>query len=106
MTYEWSFGDLTCFKAYEGQVDVVSGIPWTLTAIDGAHSASDFSTVVVSYSAGDPFIAFADLTKANIEGWVEEALDVGAIKSRLDAQVAAQQSPTTENLPTPWSDEN
>ena len=103
MIYEWSFGNLTCFKEYEGQVDVVSGIPWTLTATDGAYSASDFSTVVVSYSVGDPFIAFADLTKANIEGWVEEVLDVDAIKQRLDDEVAEQQSPTTESLPTPWS---
>jgi hypothetical protein len=106
MTYEWTFEDLTIYKEHEGQVDVVSGIPWTLTATDGDHSASDFSTVVVQYQAGDPFIAFADLTKANIEGWVEEALDVDAIKSRLDARVAEQQSPTTENLPTPWSDGN
>lgn len=102
MTYEWTFGDLTCYKEYEGQVDVVSGIPWTLTATDGAHSASDFSTVVVQYNAGDPFIAFADLTKANIEGWVEEILDVDAIKSRLDDEVAKKQNLDTEVLVLPW----
>jgi len=102
MTYEWSFGDLTCFKEYEGQVDVVSGIPWMLTAKNGAYSATDFSTVVVSYSAGDPFIAFGDLTKANIEGWVEEILDVDAIKQRLDAEIAEQENPTIEVLAPPW----
>ena len=59
MTYEWNFRDLVCHKSVDGQVDVVSTVSWTLTATDGGFSASDNSTVGLSYKAGDPFTAFA-----------------------------------------------
>ena len=103
MIYDWEFGGLDCYKSSEGQTDVVFDVVWRLTAKDGEYSWSDGGHLEVTYTSGDPFIPFEDLTEADVQGWCEAGLDVDAIKAALDAKVAEQQSPTTEVLDPPWS---
>ena len=102
MTYDWEFSSLDCYKAHEGQTDVVFSVPWRLTARDGDYSWSDGGNLQVTYTAGDPFIPFGDLTEADVQGWCEASLDIAAIKATLDAKVAEEKNPTTEVMDPPW----
>jgi len=101
-TYDWEFGELDCYKIYEGQTDVVFDVAWRLNARDGGYSASDWGNLEVAYELGDPFTPFADLTEVIVQGWCEAGLDVDAIKTALDAKVAGLKNPTTEALDPPW----
>ena len=103
MIYDWEFGELDCYKSSEGQTDVVFDVAWRLTARDGDSSWSDGGHLEVTYTSGDPFIPFEDLTEADVQGGGEAGLDVDAIKAALDAKVAEQENPTTEVLDPPWS---
>ena len=102
MTYDWEFGELDCYKSHEGQTDVVFNIAWRLNARESGHSASDWGGLRVTYTEGDPFVAFADLTEAIVQGWCEDGLDVDAIKDGLRAKVTEEKNPTTEVLDPPW----
>ena len=102
MTYDWEFSTLNCYKSHEGQTDVVFNVAWRLNARESGYSASDWGGLSVTYTEGDPFVAFADLTEAIVQGWCEAGLDVDAIKVDLDAKVAEQENPTTEVLDPPW----
>jgi len=106
MTYDWEFGELDCYKSSEGQTDVVFDVAWRLTARDGDSSWSDGGHLEVTYTSGDPFIPFESLTKADVQGWCEAGLDVDAIKTALDAKVAEQENPTTEEMTPPWQDQS
>ena len=106
MTYDWEFGELDCYKSHAGQTDVVFDIAWRLNARESGYSASRSGNLKVSYTSGDPFIPFADLTKSNVQGWCEAGLDVDAIKTALDAKVAEQESPATEEMTPPWQDQS
>ena len=105
MTYDWEFGELDCYKSSEGQTDVVFDVVWRLTARDGDSSWSDGGHLEVNYQSGNPFISFESLTKADVQGWCEAGLDVDAIKTALDAKVAEQESPATEEMTPPWQDQ-
>jgi len=102
MTYDWEFSSLDCYKSHEGQTDVVFDVAWRFTARDGDYSSSSWGGLSVTYTEGDPFVPFPDLTKAIVQGWCEDGLDVDAMKVGLDARVAEQENPTTEVLAPPW----
>ena len=102
MTYDWEFGELDCYKSHEGQTDVVFNIAWRLNARESGHSASAGGSLGVTYTEGDPFVPFADLTEAIVQGWCEDGLDVDTIKTGLRARVNEAKNPTTEVLDPPW----
>ena len=105
MTYDWEFGELDCYTRSAGQIDVVFNVSWRLNARNGDYSSSDWGNLKVTYVSGDPFISFGSLTKSNVQGWCEAGLDVDAIKTALDAKVAEQESPATEEMTPPWQDQ-
>jgi hypothetical protein len=90
-----------------GQTDVVYQIHWTLHGDDGSgHTASVYGSVNCTYTEGDPFIAFADLTQSDVEGWTTTNLGADTVaeyKEGIDTQISEQITPTSESLQPPWS---
>jgi len=87
--------------------DVVYNVHWRLTAEDDANqdadgnnwTASVYGTQSVNVDDLSSFIAWADLTSSDVQGWVETAMGSDAVtdlKAGLDAQIAAKITPTTE----------
>jgi hypothetical protein len=103
MTYDWEFGELDCYKSHEGQTDVVFNIAWRLNARESGYSASDWGHLKVTYTDGQPFVPFPDLTEELVRGWCENGLDVDTIKAALRARVLEAKNPTTEALDPPWA---
>jgi hypothetical protein len=102
MTYDWEFSSLDCYKSHAGQTDVVFDVAWRLNARESGYSASAGGSLGLTYTEGDPFVAFADLTEEIVQGWCEAGLDVDAIKTGLRARVSEAKNPTTEVLDPPW----
>ena len=106
-TYTWSFPTLTAYPSDAGQTDVVFTVHWVLTGTDGnGHTGSVYGTVGVTYTAGEPFTPYAQLTEAQVQGWTTTALgaeQVAALEANIDAQIQQQITPTSVNLPPPWS---
>jgi len=106
MTYDWFFSMLEVRPSAEGQTDVVYSIRWRLGGDDGSgHSAFVYGRVGCTYTEGDPFIPFADLTKSDVEGWTTTNLgddQVDALKAQIDAMIAEEITPTTEAMTPPW----
>jgi len=105
-TYTWSFPTLTAYPQAEGQTDVVFIVHWVLTGTDGTYTGSVYGTVGLTYVAGSPYTPYADLTEAQVQGWTTTALgaeQVAALEANIDAQIQQQITPTSVNLPPPWS---
>ena len=71
ITTIWSVGDMT-HKNLDGGVSIVN---WALTANDGTYSAQEGGKLLCTAdpSASD-YIAYADLTEADVLGWVYSSL--------------------------------
>ena len=75
---------------------------WRATLVDGEHSASSYGTCgfTPDPSAAD-YIAYDDLTEADVIGWCQGELDVEAIESALTANINEQKNPATAHG-VPW----
>ena len=106
-TYSWSFPTLSAYPSTEGETDVVFTVHWVLNGTDGnGHNGSVYGTVPVTYVAGDPFTPYADLTEAQVQSWTTTTLgaeQVAALEANINAQIQQQITPTSVNLPPPWS---
>jgi hypothetical protein len=74
---------------------------WTATAVDGAYTASIYSTC--SFAAATPSIPYNSVTEAEVLDWCwNNGVDKDATETSLAAQIALQQNPVTATG-TPWS---
>lgn len=106
INYTWKFPVLDAYPEYAGETDVVFTVHYRLIGADDSnHVGSVYGTVSVTYHSGSSFTPFAQLTKEQVQSWVEESLGqdrVTDMKSNIDAQIQEQINPTSVTLPPPW----
>ena len=99
VTYTWTIP--TCeHDIATGGINVVH---WRCSGVDGDHTASSYGTTshTPDPDASD-FIAYADLTEADVLGWVHGAIDKDATEAAIAAKIDAMANPTTASG-TPWA---
>jgi len=99
ITYTWTIANLERNTANGG----VTVAHWRCTGDDGnGNTASSYGTT--SHSP-DPdaadFIAFDDLTEADVLGWVHGVVDQAATESSIEAKINEMANPTTSDG-LPW----
>ena len=76
-------------KNIEGNEDTVFNVHWKLTGTDDTNgdpkAASLYGLVALDISDLSNFTAFADLTKSDVQGWVETALGENKITEMKDS---------------------
>lgn len=103
--YNWLIERLDCYPERGGQTDVVFTVHWRLNAVDGDYSASGYGSVGLTYNAAAPFTPFAELTQAQVVGWVQASLgaaQIAQMEAALAANIAAQINPPVVSPPLPW----
>ena len=105
-TYNWNIERLDCYPERDGKTDVVFTAHWRLNAQDGEYGASGYGTVGLTYDASAPFTPFAELTPAQVVGWVQTALgaeQIAQMEAALAQAIAAQINPPVVSPPLPWA---
>ena len=101
INYTWNVSTVDTYPTLDGNVDVVYNVHWKLNAEDTDNNnctASIYGTQVVDTADIGDFIAFADLTNSDVQGWVEAAIgadEVQSLKDKLDALIAEKITPTS-----------
>ena len=100
INYTWNVSTVDV-KEIDGNADTVFNVHWRLTGTDDANdeSASAYGTVGLDTEDLSDFIAFADLTVSDVQGWVEAAMGedrVTEIKAGLDTTIAELVTPTVQ----------
>lgn len=106
ITYNWIISQLNCYPQDAGQTDVVFTVHWTLNGTDGTYDGSIYGTSNVTYTSGEPFTPYADLTESQVIGWVESALgpeQVIVLQANIAQQIQDQINPPVVSPPLPWA---
>lgn len=106
VTNTWAVVQMDTYPTYENFTDIVFTVHWNLTATDGTYNGSVYGTVGVTLDAGATFVPYADLTEAQVVGWVQDALgeeQVAAYEANVAQQIADQIDPPVVTPPLPWS---
>jgi hypothetical protein len=82
--------------------DIVTTVHYSAVKQDGDFTASVYSTV--GLEQGDTVIPFASLTEETVKTWLADKLDLVAMESALDAQIAEQKAPKVASG-LPWATE-
>jgi len=100
INYTWNVSTVDV-KEIDGNADTVFNVHWRLTGTDDANDESStvYGTVGLDTEDLSDFIAFADLTVNDVQGWVEAAMGedrVTEIKAGLDTTIAELVTPTVQ----------
>ncbi len=102
-TYTWLVDSLDCFPSADGQTNVVCNVHWRVDGSDGTHNVTTYGNQPLTYTSGNSFIAYSNLTLETVTGWVKAALGdekVNTIQSMLDTQISnlVNQPNTSPNI--------
>ena len=98
---------MDAYPEEDGETDVVFNVHWTLTGTDGTYAGSVYGSVGVTLDEGGTFVPYADLTEAQVIGWVKEALgeeQVASYEASVAQQIENQINPPVVTPPLPWSE--
>jgi hypothetical protein len=105
--FEWVISQLNCAVESEGLSDVINVIHWryNATQVDGDKTwfADTYGASSVAQPNPQNFIPYADVTEAEVIGWLEEILPVEAMQLALENNIALQINPVEVTLPLPWA---
>lgn len=107
ITYDWNISQLECYPEHEGEANVVFTIHWRYGATDGDYFADVYGSQGVSVEI-DPenFIAYEDLTKADVVGWLEDVMGaekIAEMKANLASQIDNLKNPPVVRPSLPWA---
>lgn len=105
-TYSWIISQLQCYPEQDNKQNVVFVVHWRRQASDGLYMAEVYGAQEVTLDPSAPFTPFAELTQAEVEGWLEDAMGAGEISemdARLDAMLQTQINPPIVTPPLPWA---
>ena len=98
VTFTWSVANLERNTA-DGGVKVVH---WRCDGVDGEVTVGQYGTTSCSPDASaSDFIAFADLTQANVLAWVWNTVVKADVEASITDQIKAELNPTT-TAGLPW----
>jgi hypothetical protein len=110
VTNTWGVVQLDCYPELEGQPDVVFTVHWNLIGTETVsgvdYSGYAYGSVGVALNEGSDFIPYADLTEADVIGWVQDALGADQVASYEDnvaQQIANKINPPVVAPPLPWA---
>ena len=97
-TFNWTVAQLER-ELSDGGVIVAH---WRCTASDGDFSASSYGTAgFTADPEAEDFVAYDDLTEADVLAWVWESVDKDATEAALQAKIDGDMNPTT-GTGVPW----
>ena len=77
-------------------------VHYTVNAVDGDFTASTYGTVGYTEQPGKQYIPYAELTEAEVVGWVQESLGKDTVEAGLAAQIEAEKNPV-QKAGVPWA---
>ena len=104
ITYTWKINKLETIPAVDNYADVVIIVHWQYMALDSEdeQTAEIYGSVNLGAADFSNFTPFADLTQTQVEGWLENVLDVAALKDTLQKIIESKRNPPTVIQNPPW----
>ena len=106
ISYTWTITQMECNPNVAGEPDYVVTVHWTASGTDGTFFGSVYNTTSYAVKSDNPdFTPYADLTEAQVVGWVQDALTPEGVQATEDSiaqQIQNQVNPPIITPPLPW----
>jgi hypothetical protein len=103
ITYTKTIISMQAYKEIDGESNVVFGVSWSLVGTENGFTATCPATTYVPYTAGQPFIPYADLTQEQVLAWIDQYTPLAQMQSFQNAvSFSLQQQQQQETPALPW----
>ena len=105
VSYIWKISQLQLAASKDGLSNVVQGVDWALTAVDGDYSAETFAKTLLKDADPSKFVQFESLTESTVISWVQDAVDdkvLTSFKNNLNALLEEKKAQNIKVVPPPW----
>ena len=104
ITYSWILGPFECRTNQQGLEKAIHAIHWRYKGIDEDGVSSEvYGIQELDTPNPDNFTPFLELTREQVEGWIESKLDMDYFKTRIADAISLIKNPVTQTLPAPWN---
>ena len=101
-TYNFHINAVDAHVSSNGLDNVIYNVHYSYNGEDGnGNSTSRIGVVAVEAPDADSFVAFDQLTQADVIAWIEPILPVEQMQQDLDLQLAELAAPTKVTLQVP-----
>lgn len=100
IVYTLDIREIKISPQVDDKTDVVVSVGWAYVGSDGERTAAFGGETPFSYTPGDPFTPYEDLTKDQVEKWVIDSWGEDQLKAYQDT-ISDQLSVRT--IVSPWS---
>lgn len=103
--FTWTFPTVEKAPHADGLEDVIRVVHWRLRAERDGLAAERYGSVSLPPAVAATFKPFAEITKADVLGWVEANMgdDVAALKAGLEAELDALADPPVVAVAPPFA---
>jgi len=101
-TYTWRIETLKCAPQVGDKVNVVKSIPYDYIGVDDDGIEAIVSGDLEVADPGEDWIEYSDLTKSDVEGWLEANLDVQTLKNKIQNKIDLIKTPAVVKVVKPW----
>jgi hypothetical protein len=104
ITYTWNFNPLEVVYAVDELTNVVTVVHWQFTGHSGSFFNTQIGTIGLTPPTGS-FVAYEDLTKEIVTGWVEGTLGtdrIAEMSASVSTSIALQIAPVQGTMTPPW----
>jgi len=102
-TITWNISVLDCLPQSAEGADFVVTAHWQCNGVDGDYNGSVYSTCSFAVVEGTSFTPYADLTQAQVLGWIwANGVDKTATEAAVEQQIETQKNPPIVAPPLPW----
>lgn len=103
-TITWVIERLDCVPQTAEGADYVVTAYWRCSGVDGDYSGTVYATTSFPVVQGPSFTPYADLTEAQVLGWVwANGVDKDATEAAVEGQIEAQKNPPVVAPKLPWA---
>lgn len=105
--YLWNILSMSCKPLEGGQQEVVIDALWQCIGI--AQNGQDQVSAAVggntkfTYTQGEPFTPYDQLTQQQVLGWVWQQVNQADVEAEVAGKIAVQIAPPVVTPPLPWS---
>ena len=104
VNYTWDIGPFDCILNKDNMQKIVTTVHWRYRGVDeDGISAETYGAQSIGAPDPEDFTPFLEITPEQVEGWLEAAMDMDALKANIDSQINLINNPVTATLAAPWN---
>ena len=108
---KWVISAMPAAPSEDGMTDVVKSISWTRLATETVGEGETAKTYTAGFPGATPcgspdpthFTPYNEITEPQVEGWLNELVDVVNLDAQLTKNIQDQVTPPVVILPLPWA---